>query len=279
MSVTKEEIMLLADTLKRVSGYDFTDYSEKSFQRRIEKVMSDYKLDVAGLMFRIRQDGDFVERIVKDITVNTTELFRDTKVWQMIKYRILPRYAEQSVINIWHAGCSTGQEVYSMLILLNESGLFEKANVFATDINTDVLDVAKKGEYKYRFNMDYLDNYDKVINENPYNYEESLNVSYSKYMDIDKERDTIKMKPILTSKPLFRKQDLVTDGNIFYTKFDIILCRNVLIYFNHNLQTRLFEMFHQNLFAKGTLILGLHESMLGPVAAKYKRKGLFYVKK
>lgn len=279
MAVSKEEISLFINTIKNVSEYDFSNYSEKSFTRRIEKVLSDYRLSFSALLSKVKKNRDFLEQVVKDITVNTTELFRDPKTWQALRYRVLTRYENQSVINIWHAGCSTGQEVYSMLILLNEMGLFDKANVFATDINSNVLDIAKKGEYKFRFNIDYLDNFDKVIKENPYNYEDYKDVAYSKYFDIDKSKDMIRMKPFLVKKPLFRKQDLVKDGNIFYTKFDIIMCRNVLIYFNHELQTLIFEMFHQNLFAKGSLVLGIHESMLGPIASKYKRKGLIYIKK
>lgn len=277
--LSKEEITLFINVVKKVSNYDFSDYSERSFTRRVEKILSDNRLELPALISKIKTNTGFLEKVVKDITVNTTELFRDPKTWQALRFRILNKFENQSVINIWHAGCSTGQEVYSMLILLNEMGLFEKANVFATDLNLDVLDVAKRGEYKYRFNIDYLNSFDKVIKENPYNYDEINDVPYSKYFDINQAKDTIKMHDFLTKKPLFRKQDLIKDGNIFYTKFDIILCRNVLIYFNHELQTRIFEMFHQNLFTKGYLVLGAHESMLGPIATKYKRKGLFYMKK
>ncbi len=279
MEITPEEIKLFINTVRSVSEYDFKDYSERSFSRRLEKVLVDNKMTITALVAKVRKEKAFLEQVVKDITVNTTELFRDPKIWQALRFRVLPRFENQSIINIWHAGCSTGQEVYSMMILLNEMGMLDKANIFATDLNTDVLDVAKKGEYKFRFNIDYLDNFDKVIKENPYNYEDYRDVPYSKYFDLDKTKDTLKMKPLLTQKPLFRKQNLVKDGNIFYTKFDIILCRNVLIYFNHELQTQIFETFHQNLFSNGCLILGIHESMLGPVAAKYKRRGLVYFKK
>lgn len=277
--LSKEEITLFINVVKKISTYDFSDYSERSFARRIDKILSDNRMELPALISKVKSSPEFLEKVVKDITVNTTELFRDPSTWQALRFRVLNKFENQSVINIWHAGCSTGQEVYSMLILLNEMGLFEKTNVFATDLNTDVLNVAKKGEYKYRFNIDYLDNFDKVINENPFNYEDVVNVPYTKYFQVDQNKDLLKMNDFLVNKPLFRKQDLINDGNIFYTKFDLILCRNVLIYFNHELQTRIFEMFHQNLFAKGYLVLGAHESMLGPVAAKYKRKGLFYVKK
>jgi len=279
MPVVKEDIDRLIHTIRLYSPYDFSEYSIKSFTRRIEKILIDNKLDIDGLISKLRKDYNFLEQVVKDITVNTTELFRDPKIWQTLRYRVLTKFENVNKINIWHAGCSTGQEVYSMLILLNEMDLFDKANVFATDINQDVLDVAKSGEYKYRFNLDFFDSFNKVIRENPYNFDDYREVPYSKYFEVDKNKDIIKMKPFLTKKPLFRKQDLVKDGNIFYTRFDVILCRNVLIYFNHSLQNKIFELFHQSLFDKGFLVLGAHESMLGAVASKYIRKGLVYVKK
>lgn len=231
------------------------------------------------LVSKIRTNSEFLERTVRDITVNTTELFRDPKAWHAIRYMILPKLKDLDTISIWHAGCSTGQEVYSMLILLHETELINKTNVFASDINTQVLEDARKGTYKYRFNIDYLDNFDKVIKENPYNVEDRKEVPYSNYFDINKSSDTIKMKQFLVNKPVFKKHDLVKDENVFATKFDLILCRNVLIYFNFDLQNKVFEFFHKNLFEGGFLILGMHESMLGPITAKFDKRGLIYRKR
>lgn len=279
MQVEKDDILRVIDTIKKSSTYDFSDYSEKSFGRRIEKILIDTKLDIDGLNRQLKASKEFLEHIVKEITVNTTELFRDPKMWHTIKYRILPRFQEQDTINIWHAGCSTGQEVYSMSILLNELGMLDKCNIFASDLNTDALEAAKRGEYKYRFNVEYIDNFNKVIRQNPYNFEEVIDIPFTKYFDIDLTKDLLRVKPFLKQKPIFRKQDLVKDENVFYTKFDIILCRNVLIYFNYDLQNKIFENFHKNLFNKGVLILGIHESMLGPVSSKYIKKGMYYLKK
>ncbi len=279
MQVEKDDILRIIDTIKKASSYDFTDYSEKSFARRIEKILIDTKLDIEGLIKQLKSSKEFLEHIVKEITVNTTELFRDPKMWHTIKYRILPRFQEQDTINIWHAGCSTGQEVYSMSILLNEMNMLDKCNIFASDLNLDALEIAKRGEYKYRFNVEYIDNFNKVIRQNPYNFEEVIDIPFTKYFDIDLTKDLLKAKPILKQKPIYRKQDLVREDNVFYTKFDIIFCRNVLIYFNYDLQNRIFENFHKNLFNKGTLILGIHESMLGPVSSKYIKKGMYYLKK
>jgi chemotaxis protein methyltransferase CheR len=279
MPVTNEEILLFINTIKNISDYDFSDYSIKSFSRRIEKVLIDYKLDYPGLLNKVKKENLFLEQVVKDITVNTTELFRDPKTWQTLKYRVLPKFENKNPLNIWHAGCSTGQEVYSMLILLNELNMLERAKIYASDINSDVLEIAKEGKYVYRFNIDYLENFDQVIRQNPFNFEEYNDVSYSKYFSIDKVKDIICMKPFLTDKVVYKKHDLVKQGNIFNIKFDIIFCRNVLIYFNYDLQNRLFSSFHDNLNYNGYLVLGIHESILGPQAQKYYKKGLVYSKK
>jgi chemotaxis protein methyltransferase CheR len=279
MNVTDQDLQYFVSTLKNSSKYDFTEYSDKSLKRRLQKILVDFNLDLPGLVASIRNDSEFAEKIVKEITVNTTELFRDPQVWHTLRSRILPRFKNNKTINIWHAGCSTGQEVYSMMILLNEMGMLDKAKVFASDLNNDVLDAAKQGIYKYRFNIGYLDNFDKVIKQNPLNYEEFNDVPYEKYFDIDKIRDTITMKKYLTEKPIFRKHDLVRDGNLFFAKFDLILCRNVIIYFNYSLQNKVFELFHANLYTKGILLLGMHETILGPWAAKFEKMGQAYIKK
>lgn len=279
MVVSDQELLVFINILKRSSNYDFSEYSDKSLKRRVLKVMSDFNLDFAGFIQSIKTNTDFTERVVKEITVNTTELFRDPPVWHLLRSRILPRFKNNRTINIWHAGCSTGQEVYSMMILLSEMGMLEKSKIFATDLNTDVLEDAKKGEYRFRFNIGYLDNFDKVIKQNPLNYEEFKDVPYENYFTIDRVRDTITMKKELTEKPIFRKHDLVKWDNQFYSKFDLILCRNVIIYFNYSLQNKVFNLFHDNLYTNGVLLLGLHETILGPWANRFERMGQAYIKK
>lgn len=279
MQVTDQDLQYFITTLKSVSRYDFSEYSDKSLKRRLQKILEDDNIDLMALITHLRNDKAFVEKTVRDITVNTTELFRDPPVWHLLRSRVLPRFKNNKTINIWHAGCSTGQEVYSMMILLHEMGMFEKAKIFASDLNTDVLEAAKLGVYKYRFNLGYLDNFDKVIKQNPLNFEEYNDVPYEKYFAIDKMKDTLTMNKFLTEKPIFRKHDLVNDGNIFFAKFDLILCRNVIIYFNYSLQNKVFELFHSNLYPKGVFMLGMHETILGPWANKFERLGQAYVKK
>jgi len=279
MIVTDKDIELFLKALKANSEYDFTDYSEKSFKRRITKVLTDNRMSLDTMLEEIRHNKDFTEKIIREITVNTTELFRDPVVWQALKSKVLMRFHEYSSFNIWHAGCSTGQEVYSFCILLNEMGLLNKARIYATDINSEVLDMAKKGVYKYKFNVNYLENFDKVIRENPAHPDQLLDIPYEKYFHIDKERDTIQMNDFLLQKPIFRKHDLVRQENIFYVKFDIIFCRNVIIYFNYDLQNKVFNLFSDNLFQGGSLVLGVHETILGPLSNNFNKHDQFYFRK
>jgi len=277
MNITDQELIYFLKVFKENSDYDLSDYSEKSISRRIFKILSDNKMPFGKFITNLRNDKDFVEQTLKDITVNTTELFRDPSAWHTLRYRILPKLKDNKSITIWHAGCSSGQEVYSMLILLNELNLLDKTKVIASDINDDILARAKTGNYKYRFNLSYLDNFDKVIKENPFNYDDYRDVPYEKYFEINKAKDTLQVKDFLLEKPIFRKHDLVKGEPFPFVKFDLILCRNVIIYFNSDLQSRVLNLFHSSLYKGSSLVLGAHESILGPISAKYKKKAGFYV--
>lgn len=279
MNVTDQDILLFNRTLKAYSEYDFSDYSEKSLNRRLTKVLTDHKIDINKLISKIKTDKDFSEQIIKQITVNTTELFRDPEIWQSIRFKILPKYKHQKHINILHVGCSSGQEVYSMMILLHELGLFDKARIYGSDINTDVLNQASKGIYRFRFNIGYLDNFNRVIKENPLNFDEYKDVPYDRYFHIVKDKDMIVMHNFLCRKPVFKKQDLTRGDNIFHMKFDIIFCRNVMIYFNANLQNKVTRFFFENMYTGGHLILGKQETIRGGFAGSFEKQGDFFVKK
>lgn len=279
MEVEDRDIELFTTALSSASGYDFSEYSDKSLKRRLAKILLEYHIDLETLISRIKSKPDFLEEVIREITVNTTELFRDPPVWQTLRFDILPAFRQAGSIKIWHAGCSTGQEVYSMMILLEEMGMLAKAGVYATDINTDVLEKARKGTYKYRFNIVYLDNFDKVIKENPFNHEDYRDVPYSKYFGIDATRDQISINPELLAKPEYKKMDLVTEGNPFPFKYDLIICRNVIIYFKYNLQNKVFRLFYENLNPGGCLVLGAHETILGPFAGFFEKKKQVFIKK
>ena len=119
MVLSDQEVVFFINAVKNASNYDFSEYSEKSLKRRLQKILIDNNMDLITLINKLKTNKDFLEKTVKDVTVNTTELFRDPQIWQTLRYRILPKFNDNKNINIWHAGCSTGQEVYSMMILLN----------------------------------------------------------------------------------------------------------------------------------------------------------------
>ncbi len=278
MEITQTDIQRIIDSIRENSDYDFQNYSIRSFTRRIDKSLFDFKLDVNGLINKIKNEEGFVTKLVNNITVNTTEMFRDIEMWHSLKYNILRTFSDNISIKIWHAGCSTGQEVYSMLILLNELGLMEKAKVYASDLNNSVLKTAALGEYSYKYNSVYFDNFEKIVRKNPSNPKYYNDVPYSRYFEINKIKQTIKINESLRKKPVWVHHDLVKEGELFNTQFDIILCRNVLIYFDIILQFDVVERFYNSLYDGGTIILGNHESIMGPLANNFKKEGFSYKK-
>jgi len=259
--------------LKEHSPYDFSEYSDNSIFRRIQKVMRDHKLTLEELGTRTQSDKFFVEEVVEAITVNTTELFRDPDVWRYLYEKQLPLYHNNNVINIWHAGCSTGQEVYSLMILLNELGMLDKARVFATDISQKALDSAKKAIYKHQIDKGCIENFSQVFRNT-----DGVEKLFSKYFDIDKKTDIISVKPFLKDNIKFVRHNLVENNLPFYNKMDIIFCRNVLIYFNSRLQNRIVQRFFDVMFSHGTLVLGAHEGLSGFFKTKFDRSGPVYKK-
>jgi chemotaxis protein methyltransferase CheR len=279
MEIENQDIQAFINTVKSRSEYDFSEYSDKSLKRRLSKILLDNQLTPDSLLKKISEDRAFLEKIVKDITVNTTELFRDPAIWHSLRYDILPLFQNLHRINIWHPGCSTGQEVFSMMILLNELGLLQKSRIYGTDLNGDVLETAQQGVYKYRFNEAYLDNFDAVIRENPRDSNTYFEVPYAKYFNIDKTRDKISMSKQFLEKPAYKKHDLARDPNPFDEVWDLIVCRNVIIYFNYELQNKVFKLFLDNMNQGACLVLGVHETILGPFASQFEKKYQAYFKK
>lgn len=259
--------------LKEHSPYDFSEYSDNSIFRRIQKVMRDHQLSLDDLGARVKKDRLFVEEIVEAITVNTTELFRDPEIWRFLFEKHLPSYRNNNFINVWHAGCSTGQEIYSLLILFNELDLLDKVRVFATDISQKALDSAQKGVYKHQLDRGCMKNFDEVFNK-----QGNHSVSFSKYFEVDEKKDEIRVKPILRKNVKFARHDLVKKEMPFYNKMDLVFCRNVLIYFNIKLQTRIVQRFFDSLYTNGALILGAHEGLSGFFKTKFDKQGPVYKK-
>lgn len=279
MILSESDLNSLIFSINKVSTYDLSNYSSKSLMRRFERLLNNRHETPSILLNKINSDPTIIEEIIEEITVNTTELFRDPHIWQFMRMHVLPKLAKRNKINIWIAGVSKGQEAYSLMMLLNELGLLEKSHIIATDINSKVLAEAKAGMYRYRCNLDYLSNFDKVMKENPFNFEEKFNTPYEKYFSINKANDQILMHEFLRKKPIYLKHDLVTGGNLNFTKFDLIMCRNVMIYFDQNLQNKVLTTFYNNMFPESYLLLGIHESIIGASITKFTKKGLIYQNK
>ncbi len=272
MPLTEAEVNRFKQEVLEFSDYDFSGYSIKSFTRRLDKILTDNSMTLDGLLKKMRHNKNFLEEVIKEITVNTTEPFRTPIIWQKLIPLLDKKFRELDSINIWHAGCSTGLEVYSMMIILYEMGLFDKAKIYGSDLNQDVLNTARSGKYRLHDFDDYWNNINEVMAD-------FKNFSIDNYLDINKRRRIIKMKSFLVEKPSFVRHNLIKDGNIFGLKFDLIMCRNVLIYFDHDLQDRIFNFFYESLTDEGILVIGKHESILSPIQRKFERIESIYIKK
>ncbi len=251
------EYKKLIIVLKTKFNYSFENYALESFKRRVNRILFINKLDsITKLIEKLLLEKDFAEVVVKEITVNTTEMFRDPSFWRKLKTDIIPLIAKNEKIRIWHAACSSGEEVYSMAIVLKELDLLDRCSIIATDINDLVLEKAKQGIYSKK-NMENNDsNYQR--------FTESTN-SLSKYYS-NHSPDFIKMNPELIKNITFKKHDLTT--NVGISKYDLILCRNVMIYFNYNLQNSILKLFAESLFVKSYLAIGSKETIAWCDAAK-----------
>ncbi len=281
IDIQKSDVLRVIYEFQKTYGIDFSNYAEMSFKRRIEHILISHNLgSIDELIRKTRENKEYFQKCINDITVNTTELFRDTPVWLNLRRNVLNIFKDKNHINIWHAGCSSGEEVYSMLILLNELNLLDKAKVFATDINTEILDKARNGVFNNRLHHAYFDNFDKVIKVNPLNFEEKYDIPYTKYFEQDNLNKSFRIKKFLRDKVTFKYHNLV-EGSIFY-KFDLIFCRNVIIYFNTELQNKVISLFHESLFNDGMLLIGAHENITYlPMGSKFEpkiMKGLYFKK-
>ncbi len=247
-NISDEEVELLLNDLIEVHGYDFTNYSKASLKRRIERLFSLDKFpSFAELRYRIRSDEDYLVRVVEEITVNVTEMFRDPSFYAALRKHVIPVLATYPFIRIWHAGCSTGEEVYSMAILLKESKLLHKSLLYATDLNPGVLEKAKNGIFPLSVMKLYSENY----------IESGGKEDFSKYYTAG--YDSVRFHPEFAERIIFSTHNLVSDRS--FNEFQVIFCRNVLIYFNKDLQTHVLNLFDDSLENLGFLALGAKENI------------------
>ena len=251
-SEVDELIMLIND----YSGYDFSDYSMPSLQRRFQRYIDLNKIsDFKQLLQDLMNDSSMLNNLIEEVTVNVTEMFRDPSFFAAIRTELVPQLNKLPLIKIWHAGCSTGEEVYSMAILLKEHNLLDKSIIYATDINQTVLDIAKSGKYNI-----------ESFKENEINYRESEGTKkLSDYYTV--LNGEVLMNDDLKTKIIFSTHNLVSDSA--FNQFDLIVCRNVLIYFNKSLQDNVLQLFYDSLAENGILAFGSKETlMFSPIESK-----------
>lgn len=250
--------ILLSDVLE-VYGYDFTGYSRASLKRRILRLYEmDKFVSFAEYRYKIRTEPGYFKRFLEEITINVTEMFRDPAFYKTLRTEILPRLGTYPFIRIWVAGCSTGEEAYSVAIFLKELNLLHKSLIYATDINSEVVANANQAMIPLNKIKLYTENY--IAAGGSEHFIDYYTANYS----------LGKLKDELKSKIIFSTHNLVTDNS--FNEFQLILCRNVLIYFDRPLQNKVFELFNNSLEKFGYLALGTKETLdFSSVAKNFER--------
>jgi chemotaxis protein methyltransferase CheR len=242
------EVELLLDALYKKHGYDFRDYSRAHIKRRLMEMKRRGGYDSVSMMTHdLIWDKNFIKKLLLDFSVNFTEMFRDPDFYHFIRQDVVDILRTFPFIKIWHAGCSTGEEVYSLAIILKEEGLYDRAQIYATDFNDKVLKTAEEGIYPIDKIKDYTFNYQKSGGSE----------SFSDYYISDDQN--VILDSSLKEKIVFANHNLVSDG--VFGEMHLIMCRNVLIYFNNKLQDKVLNLFKASLCNGGILCLGNKESI------------------
>lgn len=250
VGVTEPQLYELIDLVKRVQGFDFSSYSKASLKRRLARIMMLKKLGFYELKHMLINDPHFFQWFLEEVTVNVTEMFRDPTFYRALNTQVIPYLSSFQHIRVWSAGCSSGEEVYSLAIILNESGLNAKSFIYGTDINTEMLDEARKGIYSLRKIKSYTENY-QLCNL-PGSLTDHFTIMY----------DAASIHSELKQNTLFSIHNLVSD-NVF-NEFQMISCRNVFIYFEAELQQKILDLFYKSLCPLGFLCLGSKETIRFP---------------
>ncbi|MFN8656655.1 MAG: protein-glutamate O-methyltransferase CheR [Candidatus Obscuribacterales bacterium] len=229
-------------------GFDFRNYATASLHRRIASVMRAESVhSVEDLQERVINDPAAFERFLHSLTVNVTAMFRDPHVFMLFKHRVIPQLSTYPFIRVWLTGCSTGEEAYSLSIMLEEAGLGDRVRIYATDIDPVSVQQAREGIFPISSMKEYSENYVKAGGR----------TSLSDYYTADGESAIFRQA--LRRNIVFAQHNLVCDGS--FNEFNVILCRNVLIYFNIELRDRVLTLLHESLVPLGFLALGTKESL------------------
>ncbi|MBD1366652.1 protein-glutamate O-methyltransferase CheR [Mucilaginibacter sp. ZT4R22] len=246
-NLTTPQLTELIDLVKKIHGFDFSDYTKASLKRRLARIMMLKKLSFYDLKHILVNAPAFFQEFLEEITVNVTEMFRDPAFYKALNTQVVPYLSTYQHTKVWCAGCSSGEEVYSLAILLKEEGLGKKSFIYGTDINTEVLKEARKGIYSLRKIKSYAENY--LFTGLPGSITDHFTMMY----------DAAAIHSELKQNTLFSVHNLISDT--IFNEFQMISCRNVFIYFETELQERILDLFYKSLCPLGYLCLGNKETI------------------
>ena len=242
------EIDLLLEAIQRAYGYDFRGYAPASLRRRLwHRVYGENLQTLSGLQERILHEPACMDRLLRDLSINVTEMFRDPSFFVALRERVFPLLRTHPFVRIWNAGCSTGEEIYSLAIALHEEDLLDRTRIYATDINDAALERAGAGSFPLERMQRYTENYLRAGGKE----------AFSSYYATD--GDSARFSPDLVSSMVLAQHNLVTDGS--FNEFHLIVCRNVMIYFGRALQEEVLQLFGDSMTRFGILALGRKESI------------------
>jgi chemotaxis protein methyltransferase CheR len=242
------ETRLLLEGIFHRYGFDFRNYAYASLRRRIwHCVRSEGLPGISELQGRLLRDPACMERFLLAVTINVTAMFRDPGFWRAFRAKVVPHLRDQPFVRVWHVGCATGEEVYSMAILFREEGLYSKCRIYATDLNEAVLAKARDGIFPLAALQEYTGNYLRAGGAG----------TFSDYYTA--RYDRVLFHRELSENVIFAQHNLVTDSS--FNEFQVILCRNVLIYFNSVLTEQVHRLLYGSLAPSGFLGLGGRESI------------------
>jgi chemotaxis protein methyltransferase CheR len=255
-TISYEQLSDLINLIRNIHGFDFSDYSAASLKRRVTRIMQLQKLDLFDLRTLLTNDADYFESFLIEVTVNVTEMFRDPPFYQSLSTHVIPYLRSYQRVKVWNAGCSTGEELYSFAILFLEENLYDRTFFYGTDVNNEVLEYAKNGIYELQKMKQYSENYHKT----------GTSHTLSDYYTA--RYDAAKINRALKKNVLFSVHNLASDG--VFNEFQVISCRNVLIYFNTDLQKRVIDLFYNSLANFGFLCLGSKETLRSDEIGRFK---------
>jgi chemotaxis protein methyltransferase CheR len=252
------ELQLLLEGVFRRYGFDFREYAPASLRRRVwRRVHAEGERTISGLLERLLHDTASMERLLLDLSITVTAMFRDPSFYLAFREKVVPHLRTYPFTRIWVAGCSTGEEVYSLAILLKEEGLYERARIYATDINESVLERAQTGVFPLDKMKEYTHNYLKAGGARAFS--EYYLAAY----------DGAQFQRSLVENVVFAQHNLVSDRS--FNEFNVVVCRNVMIYFDKRLQDKVHRLFYESLTNFGVLGLGHKESIhFSPYADSYE---------